>query len=187
MSPFRAVNPPSASDRPADDQMPTTSQANDAPQTPQTSQPPQSQSQPQQPQPPNPAVDDATTPTMANFAPNSMTTGMSAQRPFPSEAFKDLSATITELPTPAVSTPPRRNDSQRSQVSSKRSRRDSRDSVDMDVDTSDDENAGSSGESVNADGTPKNKKKKTQRFYCTGFPPCKLSFTRSEHLARHIR
>lgn len=31
------------------------------------------------------------------------------------------------------------------------------------------------------------KKKKGQRFFCTDFPPCNLSFTRSEHLARHIR
>ncbi|KAI5308931.1 hypothetical protein KEM55_004499 [Ascosphaera atra] len=30
------------------------------------------------------------------------------------------------------------------------------------------------------------KKKKGQRFFCTDFPPCNLSFTRSEHLARHI-
>lgn len=35
------------------------------------------------------------------------------------------------------------------------------------------------------DGT--DKKKNGQRFYCTGYPPCNLSFTRSEHLARHIR
>jgi hypothetical protein len=32
-----------------------------------------------------------------------------------------------------------------------------------------------------------NKKKKGQRFYCSDYPPCALSFTRSEHLARHIR
>ena len=31
------------------------------------------------------------------------------------------------------------------------------------------------------------KRKKGQRFFCTDFPPCNLSFTRSEHLARHIR
>ena len=29
--------------------------------------------------------------------------------------------------------------------------------------------------------------KKGQRFVCTEFPPCNLSFTRSEHLTRHIR
>lgn len=34
---------------------------------------------------------------------------------------------------------------------------------------------------------PPSKKKKGQRFFCTDFPPCQLSFTRSEHLARHIR
>lgn len=37
------------------------------------------------------------------------------------------------------------------------------------------------------DTAPPSKKKKGQRFYCTDFPPCNLSFTRSEHLARHIR
>ncbi|KAJ6098489.1 transcriptional regulator family: C2H2 zinc finger [Penicillium canescens] len=36
-------------------------------------------------------------------------------------------------------------------------------------------------------GAPPSKKRKTQRFFCTDFPPCNLSFTRSEHLARHIR
>lgn len=41
--------------------------------------------------------------------------------------------------------------------------------------------------SLDADGTPSSKKKKTQRFWCTDYPPCNLSFTRSEHLARHIR
>lgn len=47
---------------------------------------------------------------------------------------------------------------------------------------------GSDDESViNADGTKSTKKKKSQRFYCTDYPPCGLSFTRSEHLARHIR
>lgn len=34
---------------------------------------------------------------------------------------------------------------------------------------------------------PSKKKKKGQRFFCTDYPPCNLSFTRSEHLARHIR
>ncbi|KAI0179832.1 hypothetical protein GGR52DRAFT_528582 [Hypoxylon sp. FL1284] len=63
-------------------------------------------------------------------------------------------------------------------------------SEDMDKDDSDgggDDGAGSDDESVNADGTKSNKKKKSQRFYCTDYPPCSLSFTRSEHLARHIR
>lgn len=65
-----------------------------------------------------------------------------------------------------------------------------RDSMDVDMEDSDneagDDNGGSDGESINGDGT-KSKKKKSQRFYCTDYPPCNLSFTRSEHLARHIR
>ncbi|KAE8556607.1 hypothetical protein EYB25_001309 [Talaromyces marneffei] len=39
----------------------------------------------------------------------------------------------------------------------------------------------------NGENAPPSKKKKGQRFFCTDFPPCTLSFTRSEHLARHIR
>ncbi|GKZ71220.1 hypothetical protein AnigIFM63309_006229 [Aspergillus niger] len=46
---------------------------------------------------------------------------------------------------------------------------------------------GSEHEAENKGGAPPSKKKKGQRFYCTDFPPCNLSFTRSEHLARHIR
>lgn len=64
--------------------------------------------------------------------------------------------------------------------------------MDIGMDESDGEGAGDDGlgsddESVNADGTRSGKKKKSQRFYCTDYPPCNLSFTRSEHLARHIR
>lgn len=52
----------------------------------------------------------------------------------------------------------------------------------------DDENDedGSDNESTTSESRP-SKKKKGQRFFCTEFPPCQLSFTRSEHLARHIR
>jgi hypothetical protein len=46
---------------------------------------------------------------------------------------------------------------------------------------------GQEGKSVNADGPRSTKKKKSRRFWCTDYPPCNLSFTRSEHLARHIR
>ena len=45
---------------------------------------------------------------------------------------------------------------------------------------------GSEQDSGEGDGRP-SKKKKGQRFFCTEYPPCILSFTRSEHLARHIR
>lgn len=66
--------------------------------------------------------------------------------------------------------------------------------MEIDVDDSDGERgatgedgAASDAESVNADGSKSSRKKKSQRFYCTEYPPCNLSFTRSEHLARHIR
>ena len=68
--------------------------------------------------------------------------------------------------------------------------------IDMDVDTPGDEEGGNVGmgqdlgsdnESENGDSRRPSKKKKGQRFFCTDFPPCQLSFTRSEHLARHIR
>ncbi|KEQ90025.1 hypothetical protein M438DRAFT_330979 [Aureobasidium pullulans EXF-150] len=65
----------------------------------------------------------------------------------------------------------------------------SSDSQDIDMGDDDDDGhdqAGSDNESDD-DEKPSRKKKKGQRFYCTDFPPCNLSFTRSEHLARHIR
>jgi len=49
------------------------------------------------------------------------------------------------------------------------------------------EDEASDNESVTSDSQRPSKKKKGQRFFCTAFPPCTLSFTRSEHLARHIR
>ncbi len=45
----------------------------------------------------------------------------------------------------------------------------------------------SDNDSITSDSQRPSKKKKGQRFFCTDFPPCQLSFTRSEHLARHIR
>ncbi|OIW26247.1 hypothetical protein CONLIGDRAFT_581423 [Coniochaeta ligniaria NRRL 30616] len=173
-SSFRSVNTPQASEPPSHDEMPTTlpirPRSNDAPPLP-TPLPPQSQ--PPRSQPPNPDADEATTPTRANFAPS----GMAAQRPLPTSPFLDL-AHISELPKSTPKTP-KRHDSQRS--------RKSRDSADIDMDVSEGENSGTPGESGDDSGTVTNKKKKTQRFFCTEFPPCKLSFTRSEHLARHIR
>lgn len=62
---------------------------------------------------------------------------------------------------------------------------------DVDMGDGDDDNAaeddGSDNDSVTSDSQRPSKKKKGQRFFCTEFPPCQLSFTRSEHLARHIR
>ncbi|PGH21578.1 hypothetical protein AJ80_03138 [Polytolypa hystricis UAMH7299] len=52
---------------------------------------------------------------------------------------------------------------------------------------SDGEHGGSENGIDLANSGPPSKKKKGQRFFCTDYPPCTLSFTRSEHLARHIR
>lgn len=68
-----------------------------------------------------------------------------------------------------------------------RSTREPRD-VDMgDGDEEENEDDVSDNESITSDSQRPSKKKKGQRFFCTDFPPCQLSFTRSEHLARHIR
>ncbi|KAH0257177.1 hypothetical protein KCU91_g16509, partial [Aureobasidium melanogenum] len=95
---------------------------------------------------------------------------------------------------PADKSTPSQQDGDGAGVTRENSRRSvhshqSSDSQDIDMDDGDDdghEQAGSDNESDD-DGKPSRKKKKGQRFYCTDFPPCNLSFTRSEHLARHIR
>ncbi|KFA72136.1 hypothetical protein S40288_08426 [Stachybotrys chartarum IBT 40288] len=117
--------------------------------------------------------DNSVTPTRATFS-----SAASGQKPLPSSPFPQ------SVQVPDNTDRPRRDNSQHSSKSS------NRDSVDIDMDESDgdgDEDGGSDAESLNADGTRSGKKKKSQRFYCTDFPPCNLSFTRSEHLARHIR
>ena len=61
---------------------------------------------------------------------------------------------------------------------------------DVEMGEGDDDNEdddGSDNDSATSDTQRPSKKKKGQRFFCTDFPPCQLSFTRSEHLARHIR
>lgn len=117
-------------------------------------------------------LDEATTPTRASFG----TGAMASQKPLPTSPFPE---SVQVPPSTAIRT---REHSQHS--------RHSKESDDVDMDDSDGEGHGDDGgsddESVNADGT-KSKKKKSQRFYCTDYPPCNLSFTRSEHLARHIR
>ncbi|KAH8203045.1 hypothetical protein TruAng_002773 [Truncatella angustata] len=116
------------------------------------------------------------TPTRATFSQNH-----AQQRPLPTSPFPQtvqIPESIDENKTL-----PQREDSQRS----KRTRAESEDVGMDDSDGDDNGEDGSDDESVNADGTKSNKKKKSQRFYCTDYPPCNLSFTRSEHLARHIR
>ncbi|KAK3401378.1 hypothetical protein B0T20DRAFT_113920 [Sordaria brevicollis] len=123
----------------------------------------------------NPAT---TTPTRT---PNFGSSALASQQPLPTSPFPD-SVQLPDI-TDRGNSMPRRENSQHS--------RKSKDSDEMDMDDSDGEAAGEDGhasddEEINADGT-KSKKKKSQRFYCTDYPPCNLSFTRSEHLARHIR
>ncbi|KAI0201387.1 hypothetical protein F4808DRAFT_459877 [Astrocystis sublimbata] len=111
------------------------------------------------------------TPTKATFA----------QRPLPTEAF------------PQAVKIPENIEEVSDDSNSQRTRKSRGDSEDVDMDDTDgeargnDDGAASDAESVNPDGSKSGKAKKNQRFWCTDYPPCRLSFTRSEHLARHIR
>ncbi|KAM5363327.1 hypothetical protein ACJZ2D_012068 [Fusarium nematophilum] len=160
---FRPVNSPLATAVSREDVMPsssTTPRPNTAPQ-PHSSRP----------------VDDGATPTRATF-----NGSMASQKPLPSSPFPQGVQVPDQPPKPRM---PRRDNSRHSNKSA--------DSADVDMDDSEGETgtvedgAGSDEESVGADGPRSSKKKKSQRFYCTDYPPCNLSFTRSEHLARHIR
>jgi uncharacterized Zn-finger protein len=109
------------------------------------------------------------TPTRNSFA------GLAGQRPLPSSPFtpsRDLSE------TPSNKSNLSREDSMQSVTSTQ--------DVQM-GDGEEDDKDGSDNDSVVSDSGRPSKKKKGQRFFCTEFPPCNLSFTRSEHLARHIR
>lgn len=142
------------------------------------------------PQNPSSVMDDATTPTRATFRNSgdaaaaiiaaSGSAALASQKPLPTSPFPQA----VQVPEPSEKTLPKRENSQHSRKSG--------DSEDVDMNDSDAEDgagddAGSDDDSVNADGTKSKNKKKSQRFYCTDYPPCNLSFTRSEHLARHIR
>ncbi|TAQ88829.1 hypothetical protein B7494_g2823 [Chlorociboria aeruginascens] len=114
-------------------------------------------------------MDEASTPTNPSFE------GLANQRPLPSSS-----------PFPAGATPPTHGESSLHRGDSQHSAR-SQESEDVDMDGSEEGEDGSGDESTNADGSRSKKNRKSQKFYCTDFPPCKLGFTRSEHLARHIR
>lgn len=126
-------------------------------------------------------MDDATTPTNETFA----SSALAAQKPLPS--------TFSDFPEPPQAADSPNDKPLHSHGDNSHGARKSRDPSEMNVDDSDgemghgDDAAGlSDEESIAADGKA-NKKKKSLRFYCTDYPPCNLSFTRSEHLARHIR
>ena len=127
---------------------------------------------------PLPPAEDSTrsapsTPTTLSFG------GVNGQRPLPSSPF---SSSFQVRHQPLGTTRPgivTRGDSSLSIQSTE--------SQDVDMDESDEGDGGSDAESIDLETGRPSKKKKGQRFFCTEFPPCKLSFTRSEHLARHIR
>ena len=127
---------------------------------------------------PLPPAEDSTrsapnTPTTLNFG------GVNGQRPLPTSPFSN---SFPVQHQPLGTTRPgmvSRGDSSRSIQSME--------SQDIDMDESDEGDGGSDAESIDLETGRPSKKKKGQRFFCTEFPPCKLSFTRSEHLARHIR
>ena len=122
---------------------------------------------------PIPAREDAgaTTPTRNSFAAANGKRALPVS-PFQS-TFPESQLTAAEGQTDAIVGPTSQRNSMMSQ--------------DIEMTNSDDEDV-SDGESIgDENGRPSKKKKKGQRFYCTDYPPCSLSFTRSEHLARHIR
>lgn len=127
---------------------------------------------------PAPANEDSApaTPTMLTFV------GIEGQRPLPSSPFsssfssQQSSQSSTKKAEAGILT--RGNSHQSTQ---------STESQDVEMDDSDDGEGNSEGESIDGETGRPSKKKKGQRFFCTDFPPCNLSFTRSEHLARHIR
>lgn len=93
----------------------------------------------------------------------------------------------TDLPPDTGGTTPSNISPQEPDDGTRRAGPKRRDSQAMDVEDSADEQDGSDNDGDQGDGTSSARKKKGQRFFCTGYPPCNLSFTRSEHLARHIR
>ena len=124
--------------------------------------------------PPSPAKDESgpTTPTRHSF-------GASVKRALPTSPFNKSFPSPLQTASQSHQDHLTRADSQRSAHSTG--------SQDVDMDDSDEGEEGSDAESMDDETGRPSKKKKGQRFFCTDFPPCNLSFTRSEHLARHIR
>lgn len=112
------------------------------------------------------------TPTRSSFI------GVSGQRPLPSSPF--------EPSREPSETPSTKSNLSRGQSHASAQSVDTED-VHMGEGDDDEDKDGSDTESVTSESGRPSKKKKGQRFFCTEFPPCNLSFTRSEHLARHIR
>ncbi|KAF2205029.1 hypothetical protein GQ43DRAFT_74576 [Delitschia confertaspora ATCC 74209] len=173
MAGFQAVNttlaPPESQTRTGGDTTPTTPRQN--PKLLSDTEPREDR-QVEDPQAEDPQAEDpaARTPTRSSFG------GLAAQRALPEQPL----------------TPPReysQTPSRKSTLDRENSHRSTQslDSEDIIMGGEDEAPEGSDAESVDGDTNRPSKKKKGQRFFCTNFPPCQLSFTRSEHLARHIR
>lgn len=119
----------------------------------------------------------ASTPTRHSFG------GVPGQRPLPDELSTSAptQGTLSEAQESL-----KRSGSRRSTISEQPG---AKDDIEMGEGEEDDgaEDDVSDNDSVTSESQRPSKKKKGQRFFCTEFPPCQLSFTRSEHLARHIR
>jgi len=114
------------------------------------------------------------TPTRHSFG------GVAGQKPLPHEPVTPLSSLRDQQKEEETKR-------MRSEESHRSHRCDSQDVEMGEGDDDDGEEDGSDNESITSDSQRPSKKKTGQRFFCTDFPPCQLSFTRSEHLARHIR
>lgn len=126
---------------------------------------------PEEPAKATPEGSTPSTPTRHSFG------GVPGQRALPTEAPS----------TPALDSPLQREDLHRGDSHRSMRSQQSSDSQDVEMGEDEGEDDGSDNESVTSDSQRPSKKKKGQRFFCNDFPPCQLSFTRSEHLARHIR
>ncbi|ESZ97844.1 hypothetical protein SBOR_1720 [Sclerotinia borealis F-4128] len=113
-------------------------------------------------------IEDAITPITATI--EAISSALANQRPLPFSPI-NVAAAVARTANALAPSLDRGN-------STESKKTDGANDVDMD---------GSGDGSDNDDGSRPNKKKKVPKFFCVDFPPCNLSFTRSEHLARHIR
>lgn len=128
----------------------------------------------------SPPVSISSTQVSAPTTPTTLSTGgMDGQTSFSSASF---STSFSSEPPTTILAEPGKSDRRSSHQSTQ-----SIGSQDIEMDDENDEEGNSDAESIDGETGRPSKKKKGLRFFCTDYPPCNLSFTRSEHLARHIR
>ena len=133
--------------------------------------------------------EDSITPTASTFPhvpstvqPTNELNDLSSQKTPTRDSFHETSAKRPlpeSMAPPTIHTPADRRGSIRSIQSLE--------SGDVEMGEADDTPYVYQNDSLNIKKKRPSKKKKSQKFFCTEYPPCQLSFTRSEHLARHIR